>query len=63
MHVVERWNRALAAGCGALWSLTNPVRDDGRHSVAGRILSTLPDQPGDRMLSHLSTEHSDVQVW
>jgi hypothetical protein len=34
--------------------------DDGRHSMAGRIVSTLPGQPRDRMLSHLSTEHSDV---
>src|SRR5260370_19468261 len=48
VHVVERWNRALAAGRGALWSPTNPGRYRRRPAVARCLLSRLPDQPRNR---------------
>ena len=38
LAVIERWNGELASGTGA------PCRD----AVAGRVLSRLPNQPGDR---------------
>jgi hypothetical protein len=46
--VIDRWNRRLATGCDMLWSPTIRAALIRRNALAGRLLSGLRDQPGDR---------------